>query len=188
MDSIPILKKWMYFTACITLIVLVLTTCNFAADSPINAKVIDTSGKAYNVTGLYAKYKPGGIWVGSGPTYLISNLSVSLVYLEDDFITTTEKLDLPFSVLKSIEFQNGGSTALITMINDTQIFINSTFFEEKAFNGNLKRFQIRSSEFSSGKVQGQTKLLRGFSGRAMAKSGREGDFYIPLENTSKIEF
>jgi hypothetical protein len=184
-NSIAILKKLVYYAAIIT-ITIGLTAGNSLADS---TKVIDIEGNAYNVTDLEAVYEASGSWTGGRvPTDQMKSLSIFISYGEG-FITITEKLDLPFSSMRQIDFQDDGSSVLIQMGNGTQVFINDTFFEEKNSSGNSERtIQLIESRFSSRVVQGANVRLRGFGGRAKTKSGIEGDIYIPLVDISRIEF
>ena len=168
---------------------------------PPTAIVVDTSGKAYTVTNLIAKYTAGGMWIGffSRPTAFMTGLNIRL-YFTKDRVTTTEMLMVPFDSMRRLVFEGasvpgeleevfeGQEPIRIEMRDGSIILLFKTLLIEMDAEGNqTKVVEMDRYLFWAGKDEKDI-TLDGFSGRAKTESGEEGDFWIYRYKTQSIEF
>lgn len=171
------------------------------ASKDLTAIVIDDKGKTYKVSDLYAKYTPGGTWIGSRPEKVKKSL-VIVLYVVEDRITFTKDFDITFASMKraifqdtkvpenlQVFFKDKGKPICIEMRDGSSIFLSDNLFIEIDAQGTQRQnIKIDRYLFKAGETQGTNITLDGFGGRAKSASGIEGDFWISLRETKSIEF
>jgi len=190
--------------AVLTLFLLTLLFFCFVtsiASKNLTAIVIDDKGETYKVSDLYAKYTPGGTWIGSRPERVKKSLVIVLNVVEDR-VTFTKYFDITFASMKLVIFQDAkvpdnlqvffkdkDKPICIEMRDDSSIFLSNTLFIEIDTQGTQRQnIKIDRYSFKAGETQGTNITLDGFGGRAKSASGMEGDFWISLSETKSIEF
>lgn len=178
------------------------------ASNDLTAIVIDDKGKTYKVSDLYAKYTADGLYLGSAPERVKKSLVIVLLNCVEDRVTFTKVLDITFSSMKRVIFQNAkvpenlqvffkdkGKPICIEMQDGSSIFLSGNLFIEIDAQGTQRRnIKIDRYLFKAGETESKNILLRnnimlrGFGGRAKSTSGIEGDFWISLSETKSIEF
>ena len=166
---------------------------------PPTAIVVNTSGEAYKVTDLYARYRATGTWIPRAPQVETDDL---YFYLEQDPDTTIERFSFPFASLQRVVFKGafvpeelkgvfeGQEPIRIELRDGTLILLSNTLLVEMDAEGTqteileMDRYSFRSGQ----KSNGQKHLLRGFGGLTITESGEESDFWISLYHTRSIEF
>lgn len=152
-----------------------------ATPLPLVATVIDTSGKAYKVTDLKARYAGDAPW-----TLTLRSLVIDFV-VQEDHITAPGKRDIPLASIRRLVFEQDDLVRIV-MRDGSLILLSPTSIEEKDADGNLtKEAQLTRYSFLASYEGWQLELVA-FSGDAKTEFGIVGEFLIPLDKTQSIEF
>ena len=77
----------------------------------------------------------------------------------------------------------------IEMRDGSFMLLSTTLLVEIGAGGTeTKKVTMTSYSFMAGEIQGQAITLLGFRGRVKTEDGKEGDFFISIEDTERIEF
>lgn len=169
---------------------------------PIDATVVDDQGNSFLVKGLKAYYEAYGMWHPETPTSLTADFYVVCYNMKGRVRVEEKKVWVPFYNIRRIDFKeeedprykhiyeqniyiqkrDGSSISIL-------LFGNPYVVREKDSDGKTTK-EIRSDSifFSSGNIQGEEILLRGFKGLLEEPSGGEREYYIRHSDVRSIAF
>jgi hypothetical protein len=168
--------------------------------------VTDTSGKTYTVQKLTAKYTAEGAWLGGRPEESDTVLHIRL-FITKDRISTQDYAGVAFRNVHRIFFRSFKGSAIpvelkqalgcadgdapirVERRDGSVLLLGPRALVEMDPAGNQsKRIDINEFSLSAREEQGQRISLDGFCGRAKDEAGNLGDFWIPINETTSIEF
>ena len=161
---------------------------------PFSATLVDDEGARQEVERLQAFYTATGSWIGQRPER--STVAFHLLFeFQEGRVRTEERLEIPFHEIRFMEFEGkhySEKTVRIERHDGSRVVVDHSHHPDRvtmydADGGVARQIDPEQIRYAADEEQGQHLVLRGFKGRAVAESGKTGDYFIEDGAVARIE-